>query len=172
MRLLPSLSRSYSPVGLSPLLLCDAKNKDYVSISGVISHKGGFYFEVREMEGFKGNGLTRFMTNAKKKLRKRLLMVWDNAPSHHSKVVKSYLSTQEKENPAIWLENIPPYSPELNPIEQLWGYLKKKLTNKFFKDTSELKKAVIKELEIIKKNKKLIISFFKNQELNCYQFFN
>ncbi len=51
------------------------------------------------------------------------------------------------------------YSPELNPIEQLWGYLKKKLTNKSFKDTSELKKAVLEELEKIKKNKKLIISF-------------
>lgn len=171
-RILPSLSKSYSPIGSSPLLLCDATNRDYVSISGVISHKGGIYFEVREMEGFKRKGLTRFMTNARKKLRKNLLMVWDNAPSHHSKVVKSYLSEQDGENPAIWLENIPPYSPELNPIEQLWGYVKKKLANRFFKTTKELKQAVIDILNQVKKNKKLIISFFKNKELECYQFFD
>lgn len=171
-RLLPSLSRSYSPIGLSPLLLCDATNRDYVSISGVISHRDGLYFEVREMEGFKRKGLTRFMTNARKKLRKNLLMVWDNAPSHHSKVVKSYLLEQDEKNPAIWLENIPTYSPELNPIEQLWGYVKKKLANRFFKTTKQLKQAVVDVLNQVKKNKKLIISFFKNKELNCYQFFD
>ena len=87
-------------------------------------------------------------------------------------MVKSYLSEQDKENPAIWLENIPPYSPELNPIEQLWGYVKKKLSNRFFKTTKQLKQAVIDVLNQVKKNKKLIISFFKNKELECYQFFD
>ncbi len=105
-------------------------------------------------------------------MRKNLLLVWDNASSHKSKTVKEYLDSQNIDNPAIWLENIPPYSPELNPIEQLWGYLKKKLSNHFFYNTSDLKKAVVQELEIIKKNKKLIISFFKKKELECYQFFN
>lgn len=152
-------------------MFCDAKNKKYVGVSGVISSDGKLYFEVREQEGFKKKGLTRFMTNCRKKWRKNLLIIWDNAPSHKSKVVKAYLAQQEKDNPAIWVENIPPYSPELNPIEQLWGYLKKKLKNQFFSTTKELKNAVIRVLEEIKKNKKLIISFFKHKELACYQFF-
>jgi hypothetical protein len=33
---------------------------------------------------------------------------------------------------------IPPYSPELNPAEKLWAFLKRKITNKAFKTLDEL----------------------------------
>ena len=82
------------------------------------------------------------------------MVLWDNASSHKSEEVKEYLLKQDKDNPAIWLENIPTYSPELNPIEQLWGCLKRKLANQFFKTTKELKQAVINILEEIKKDRK------------------
>lgn len=170
-RLLPSRSRCYSPKGQSPIIQCDGINKQYVGISGVISKSGQLYYEVREKEGFKKKGLTRFLNNCRKKMRKDLLLVWDNAPTHKSIEIKNYLAKQDKENPAIWLENIPAYSPELNPVEQLWAYLKKSLANQFFKTTKELKAAVINVLEEVKKNKKLIIAFFKHKDLNCYQFF-
>lgn len=171
-RLMPCRSRTYAPIGQTPELECDSKNKQYVSISGVISTKGKSYFEVREMEGFKQKGLTRFFDNMKKKIRKKILMVWDNAPSHKSETVKAYLGRQDKENPRIWLENIPAYCPELNPIEQLWGYLKNKLENQFFNTTKALKKAVLEELNKISENKKLIIQFFKKEELSFYHFFD
>lgn len=170
-RLLPSRVRTYAPKGETPQLYCDAKNKQYVSISGVITPAGKSYFEVRQMEGFKQKGLTRFLDNMSKKIRKKLILIWDNAPSHKSQTIKDYLSKQDDEQPKIWMENIPPYSPELNPIEQVWAYLKKKLSNQFFKNTSILRKAVEEELKKISQNKKLIISFFKQAELACYQFF-
>jgi len=140
-------------------------------VSGVITPEGKFYFEVREQEGFKQKGLTRFLDNARKAMRKNLLLIWDNAPSHKSQTIKDYLEAQEEGNPRIWMANIPPYSPELNPIEQLWGYLKKKLANQFLKTTKELKIAVLKELNEIKKDKKLIKRFFYQEELECYHFF-
>ncbi len=172
MRLLPIISRTYAQQGETPLIKCDAKNKTFVSISGVITPQGKSYFEVREQEGFKQKGITRFLDNARKAMRKNILLVWDNAPSHKSQTVKRFLSEQDQENPRIWMANIPPYSPELNPIEQLWGYLKKKLANQFFKTTKELKIAVVKELEKIKKDKNLIQSFFRHKELECYHFFD
>jgi transposase len=33
---------------------------------------------------------------------------------------------------------IPPYSPELNPAEKIWAFLKRKITNKAFKTLDEL----------------------------------
>jgi len=33
---------------------------------------------------------------------------------------------------------IPPYSPELNPAEKVWAFLKRKITNKAFKTLKEL----------------------------------
>lgn len=172
MRLLPCTARTYALRGKTPLIECDAKNKPYVSVSGVITPEGKSYFEVREQEGFKQKGLTRFLDNARKSMRKNLLLVWDNAPSHKSETIKEYLSAQDQQNPRIWMANIPPYSPELNPIEQVWAYLKKKLANQFFKTTKELKIAVVKELDKIKKDKKLIKNFFRNKQLQCYLFFD
>jgi transposase len=37
---------------------------------------------------------------------------------------------------------IPPYSPELNPAEKVWAFIKKKITNKAFKTLAELQKFV------------------------------
>lgn len=171
-RLLPCVSNTYAPIGETPLLNSDSKNKQYVSVAGAISKEGEFYFEVREMEGFKQRGLTRFIDHLKIKFRGLLLMMWDNAPSHKSDTVKEYLSQQNQQNPKIWLENTPPYSPELNPIELLWGVAKKRLANRFAKTTKELKKNVTEVLEEIQNDKELIKSFFKHEELECYQFFN
>lgn len=123
------------------------------------------------MEGFKQKGLTNFLDNAWADCLDSLLVVWDNASSHKSKTVKNYLNTQ-KEQPRIWLENTPPYSPELNPIELLWANLKHRLANQFFENTKQLKAGVTDILQKIKNDKELIISFFKHKELECYQFFS
>lgn len=157
-------------MGQTPIIECDVKNKSFVSISGVISSDGYSYFEVRESEGFKQKGLTRFIDNIVADSRDKILMVWDGAPSHTSTTVKSYLNAQNKDNPIVWLAQLPPYSPELNPIEQVWGILKKRLANKFIKTTAELKKAVTDTLNEMKQDVQLIKSFFKNKDLICYQF--
>lgn len=39
----------------------------------------------------------------------------------------------------IYLLNIPPYSPELNPCEQVWQYIKNRYKNQRFKNMEELK---------------------------------
>ena len=171
-RLLPSISNTYAPIGETPTLECDVKNKEYVSIAGVISEKGDFYFEVREKEGFKQRGLTRFLDHVKVNFLGLLGLIWDNASSHKSETVKEYLRQQNQKNPKIWLANIPPHSPELNPIELLWGVAKKRLANYFVKNTKELKIIVTKVLNEIKEDRELIKSFFKHKELECYQFFS
>jgi transposase len=59
------------------------------------------------------------------------IMIIDNARFH---------SISEDELPEnIILLNIPPYTPELNPCEQVWQYIKKRYKNKTFKTMRELK---------------------------------
>lgn len=58
--------------------------------------------------------------------KRKLLLLWDNASCHKSKEVKQWL----KDNPGIVeLDNFPPYSPEMNPIEHIWKALKKHINN-------------------------------------------
>ena len=71
-----------------------------------------------------GEEVIRFMQDLKRHLRgKKLLLIWDGLPAHRSRKVQAYLNTQKH-----WLQvaRLPSYAPELNPIEYLWGAMKKK----------------------------------------------
>ena len=59
------------------------------------------------------------------------IVVIDNAGFHSTKNIHI------PEN--IFLLRIPPYSPELNPCEQVWAWIKTRYKNKVFKDMKKLK---------------------------------
>ena len=64
-------------------------------------------------------------------LSRELKVIVDNAGYHYSKDVKAYL----KENPRIQLIFLPPYSPELNLIERVWKFFKKKVLYNHYYET-------------------------------------
>ena len=47
-------------------------------------------------------------------------MILDNAKIHHAKLLQDFL---DKNNDRLELMFLPPYSPNLNKIEELWGWL-------------------------------------------------
>jgi len=72
--------------------------------------------------------------------RRFLALVLDNASYHRTAAVLDLLTEHEEHVFVVWL---PVYSPELNAIEGLWGYLKKTaLNNYFFGDTERLEDAI------------------------------
>ena len=77
-----------------------------------------------------------------------LILVLDNASYHRTREVLDILSEHENHVFVVWL---PKYSPELNLIEGLWGYLKKSaLNNYFYGDMASLASAIydaFKELQ-------------------------
>jgi len=50
-----------------------------------------------------------------------LVLVLDNASYHHAVDVQAFLSLFQERVMVVWL---PPYSPDLNPIERFWLFLK------------------------------------------------
>lgn len=68
-----------------------------------------------------------------------IYIILDNARYHYSKEVKAWLVGRK-----IRLVFLPAYSPNLNLIERLWKFFKKKvLYNKYYKDVSEFRKSCI-----------------------------
>jgi len=54
---------------------------------------------------------------------KRLIILYvDNAKYYHSKIVQDYINGSR-----IKMIFLPPYSPNLNPIERLWKFLKQEI---------------------------------------------
>lgn len=64
--------------------------------------------------------------------------VLDNASAHRSLLVKNYV-----ENSKLKLVFLPPYSPNLNLMERVWGLLRRKLLGNSFNETySDFKKSI------------------------------
>jgi len=92
-----------------------------------------------------GVSMLEFMENSKKEsvcmflgeIRKsnpeaRIMLVLDNFRSHKANVTR-----EKAEELDITLTFLPPYSPDLNPIEQLWRCLKREISIAFFRSEKE-----------------------------------
>jgi transposase len=55
-------------------------------------------------------------------LRRPLLVIWDGLRAHRSRLVREYLDSI---NGHIQIAFLPAYSPDLNPVEYLWAWLKR-----------------------------------------------
>ena len=73
---------------------------------------------------------------------RRLVLVIDNASYHHTRAIRQLLEDHRDHVFAVWL---PTYSPELNLIEGLWGYLKRSALNNYFYGEIESLEAAIHE---------------------------
>ncbi len=73
---------------------------------------------------------------------KKLIIVLDNARAHHSKELEPFLEFNKDRLKLVFL---PPYSPDLNPMEWFWKFLRKRVThNTFFGNFKEFQRALIK----------------------------
>jgi transposase len=63
--------------------------------------------------------------------RKKIILITDNARYHHALLHKEW--RKEKEQQTFFLNFLPPYSPELNPIERAWKLTRRLcLHNQYF----------------------------------------
>lgn len=63
-------------------------------------------------------------------------MVVDNVRYHHAKRLKPIL---EKYKNKIELVYLPAYSPDLNPIERIWWYMRKKISHNRYLETMDIR---------------------------------
>lgn len=91
---------------------------------------------ITTIEG-EGNTIT-FFKFIKKVLTKypdrKVVMVVDNVKYHHAKRLKPML---EKYKNRIELVYLPAYSPDLNPVERIWWYMRKKITHNRYLEKME-----------------------------------
>ncbi|GEM_PF-615291 len=79
-----------------------------------------------------------------------ILLYLDNYPVHHSKAVRAFCA----QNPRLTLKFMPIYSPDLNPIEWLWGYVRPKFLNGVVhQNVDALKETLARAFEVIKPEK-------------------
>ena len=121
-----TLSSTWAPVGEQPVISCKQAKKERVTGFGSVNPLTG-----QLVAGFaqKGNATTfkkhlRAILRACKGKRKIIVYV-DNVRYHHAKALRPFLEA----HPELEIRYLSAYSPDLNPIERVWWYMRKSITH-------------------------------------------
>lgn len=87
-----------------------------------------------------------------------IIVIADNASYHTSGVVQRYVAARPGE---VSVENLPAYSPELNPDEQVWNHAKARLAKRYVATKQEFKTALFGIMLSIQRSTALVRSFFQ-----------
>jgi transposase len=117
---LPSVVRTYAPVGHTPILR-EWCTRDHLSAISAISPAGKLYFACQAYALNSEDGVA-FLAHLLREVPGRMVIIWDGAPIHRGHMVKAFLANGAAHR--MHLERLPAYAPELNPGEGLWAHLK------------------------------------------------
>jgi transposase len=84
----------------------------------------------------------------------------DNAPQHTSRLANRWFH-----NHGVDLLDFPPYSPDLNPIENLWSILKARVEARLARTTDEVERVLKEEWEAL--DKELLTSLTHSMPTRC-----
>ena len=121
----PSIRRTWAPKGETPVLI-HAFNWKKMSIAAALAYRwdgkrSRLFFQTKP-DSYNEDSLIAFLKDLKREFRgKKCILIWDGLPGHKSKKMKAYLASQKKR---LFVEMLPGYSPDLNPVESLWGNIK------------------------------------------------
>ena len=137
--------KSWFPKGEQKLIKTYGKHES-VKLVGILNYETGNVY-VEETEEFNAQVFLGFL---KKVLALypsgKIVMVLDNSKVHHALMLGSFL----EENPRLTLMFLPPYSPKMNIIEGLWGWLKDTcINNVFFDKFYKIKLAIRKFVALV-----------------------
>jgi len=111
------------------------------------------------LDNSKKEAIAEFLEKVKEsnKKFKAIILILDNFSSHRSTVVK-----KKAEELGIYFVYLPPYSPDLNPIEFIWKSIKRVISLKFIHHINELKLTIKNCFKEFSKNISYAKSWIKN----------
>jgi len=135
-----TLSYTWGPKG-QPTLIRNYGRHGRVNLIGAVELGTGHFFGVLTSFKVTACRFRRFLCHLKHECpTDKFLLICDNARFHKAKWLTEWLQTQHS-----WLQIafLPPYSPDFNPIERLWRWLKGEYThNRCWASRAALKQAL------------------------------
>jgi transposase len=116
----------WSEKGKQPRINQKQRKRERKTLFGCIEPETGIVITHKADKGNTVSFFSFLLLVAKQHHDRKVVMVLDNVPYHHAKRLKPIL---ERYKHRIELFYLPPYSPDLNPIERVWWYMRKKITH-------------------------------------------
>jgi transposase len=118
--------------------MCKQRKRERQTVFGTVNPDSG---QIVVSFADRGNNIT-FKKHLKKVIKsfqnEKLIIVLDNVRYHHAKKLQPFL---EQNRGRLELMYLPPYSPDLNPIERVWWFMRKRITHNRYLETLYERKA-------------------------------
>jgi transposase len=170
--LAPLVRRSWAPRGQTPVFYQRLRYREKVSMIAAltVSPRGrrvGLYFSLAPNRNVEKRWLASFLHGLLRHLRGRVILIWDRLPVHRSGQLRHWLDR----HPRVSVELLPPYAPELNPVELFWAYLKcNPLANLAADDPHGLARLAARHARRLQRRADLLRSFIRATPLSsCVQ---
>jgi transposase len=151
--LLPHVVRTWAPRGQTPRLAVK-QTKGHLSAISCVTLDGRLFLQVRE-GSYDSAAVVGFLRVLLRKLRRRIILIWDGSPIHRGQAVRDFLRQGAARR--LHLERLPSYAPDLNPDEGVWNYLKRvELANVCCRDLDELHAHVIRARERLRHKREIL----------------
>ena len=126
--LIPSVRKTWSPVGQTPIFHHRDRHDRISAISGIaVSPKRlrcTLYCQLYQ-DNIQGEEVATFLRHLLHQIHGHLIVLLDNGTIHRGDPVQELLTRASR----LHLEPFPSHAPELNPDEGVWNHLKRTLAN-------------------------------------------
>lgn len=167
----PLVKRSWAPKGETPILKTKTRSHRKISaIGGLVTTAGarkqGLVFRLHPEKNVGAAECVAFLEQLKLNFPNRhVFVIWDGLRAHWSKKVDRWLAKHSK----FQTFKLPPYAPELNPIEYIWSNVKyHQLANLAPESEAELFIHAKEALCRARKNKSLLRSCLQHAPINFF----
>jgi DDE superfamily endonuclease len=140
------VGRTWGRRGQTPVVKVTGGSRKRVSLAALIAVRPGqrprLIYRVHtgrrhggdQRKGFTETDYARLLDAAHQQLGGPLVVVWDGLNTHVSRTMTELVAARD------WLTvfRLPPYAPELNPVESVWSHLKRSLANLVKRDIGQL----------------------------------
>jgi len=121
----PLVRRTWAPVGQTPILHQRTRCHQKVSLIAALGLNSRrtrlhLYFRLHPHTNITAREVQAFLRHLLRQIRRPIVLVWDRLQAHRARRIQDFLHR----HPRLHIFFLPPYAPELNPVESFWSYLK------------------------------------------------
>jgi len=141
----PSLGRTYGLKGHTPVVKTSGQRQSLNVISAVTAR--GEFWAATYTAKLNAEMFLAFLKGFMHGRKAKVFLVVDGHPAHKAKLVKDYVQSLAGR---LELHFLPPYAPDLNPDEFVWGYMKTNgVSKKPLKQNESLQQRINDDLDAI-----------------------
>lgn len=165
--MMPLVRRTWAPRGQTPLLWQRTNAYRKVSAIAVLvvsprRDRVRLLFRLHPDANINGASVLSFLQCLRRHVRGPIRLLWDRFQAHRARVVQSYIAGKKNWRAA----HLPPYAPELNPLENVWNYLKmNSMANEALYDLETLTKTARRHGRSLQRRQSLLRSFMMHTPL-------